>query len=128
MSDRVGHLSVLPVGNGQPYGMSAAPHTLDLVDSEVRRIVEECYGEACRMLEDNRHRLDALAVALVEHETLEEADAYRIAGVPSLSDRSSAEGVVGGSGPPWCHAQGFPSYPTPRRAIRPSPKERNRAR
>ncbi|MET9013328.1 ATP-dependent zinc metalloprotease FtsH [Streptomyces olivaceoviridis] len=81
MSDRVGHLSVLPDDGQQPYGLSAAPRTLDLVDGEVRRIVEECYAEACRTLEENRHRLDGLAIALLEHETLEEADAYRVAGI-----------------------------------------------
>ncbi|MFF5553648.1 ATP-dependent zinc metalloprotease FtsH [Streptomyces olivaceoviridis] len=81
MSDRVGHLSVLPDDGQQPYGMSAAPRTLDLVDGEMRRIVEECYAEACRTLEENRHRLDGLAIALLEHETLEEADAYRVAGI-----------------------------------------------
>ncbi|KUN16180.1 cell division protein FtsH [Streptomyces corchorusii] len=81
MSDRVGHLSVLPDDGQQPYGLSAAPRTLDLVDGEVRRIVEECYAEACRTLEENRHRLDGLAIALLEHETLEEADAYRFAGI-----------------------------------------------
>nr|WSX75281.1 ATP-dependent zinc metalloprotease FtsH [Streptomyces sp. NBC_00899] len=81
MSDRVGHLSVLPADSEQPYGMSAAPQTLDLVDSEARRIVEECYAEACRTLEEHRTRLDDLAAALLEHETLEEAEVYRIARV-----------------------------------------------
>ena len=48
----------------------------------MRRIVDECYEAACRLLTEHRHRLDALADALLEHETLEEADAYRTAGVP----------------------------------------------
>ncbi|MER6167612.1 ATP-dependent zinc metalloprotease FtsH [Streptomyces violaceorubidus] len=91
MSERVGHLSVLPADSQQPYGMSAAPQTLDLVDAEVRRIVEECHAEAWRTLRDNRHRLDALAEALLEHETLDEADAYRIAGVPSLTGGPAGE-------------------------------------
>ncbi|GGM22656.1 ATP-dependent zinc metalloprotease FtsH [Streptomyces fumigatiscleroticus] len=91
MSDRVGHLSVLPADSQQPYGMSAAPHTLDLVDGEIRRIVGECYAEACRTLQDNRHRLDDLAAALLEHETLDEADAYRIAGVTSLVKEGERE-------------------------------------
>lgn len=47
----------------------------------MRRIVDECYDEACRKLRDHRSRLDALARALLENETLEEADAYRVAGV-----------------------------------------------
>ncbi|POX64392.1 cell division protein FtsH [Streptomyces sp. Ru62] len=82
MSEKVGRLSALPGDGQQPYGLSAAPRTLDVIDAEMRRIVEECYEEACRTLRDHRDRLDALAVALLEHETLEEPDAYRIAGLP----------------------------------------------
>ncbi|MER6066413.1 ATP-dependent zinc metalloprotease FtsH [Streptomyces sp. NPDC001792] len=83
MSEKVGRLSALPGDGQQPYGVSAAPRTLDVIDAEMRRIVEECYEEACRTLRDHRDRLDALAVALLEHETLEEPDAYRIAGLPA---------------------------------------------
>ncbi len=82
MSERVGRLSALPQDAQQAYGLSAAPATLDAVDAEMRRIVDECYEAACRLLTEHRHRLDALADALLEHETLEEADAYRTAGVP----------------------------------------------
>ncbi|WP_338704200.1 ATP-dependent zinc metalloprotease FtsH (plasmid) [Streptomyces sp. Q6] len=85
MSERVGRLSALPNDGGQAYGLSAAPHTLDVIDGEMRRIVDECYDEACRKLRDHRSQLDALAHALLEHETLDEADAYRIAGVMSLT-------------------------------------------
>ena len=38
--------------------------------------------EVIELLERERHRLDALAHALLEHETLDQADAYRIAGIP----------------------------------------------
>ncbi|MEV5385345.1 ATP-dependent zinc metalloprotease FtsH [Streptomyces sp. NPDC052721] len=82
MSEKVGRLSALPGDTQQPYGLAAAPRTLDVIDAEMRRIVEECYEEACRTLREHRDRLDALAVALLEHETLEEPDAYRIAGLP----------------------------------------------
>ncbi|MEU1007387.1 ATP-dependent zinc metalloprotease FtsH [Streptomyces sp. NPDC088810] len=85
MSERVGRLSALPSDAQQAYGLSAAPQTLDVIDSEMRRIVDECYEEACRKLRDHRGRLDALALALLETETLEEADAYRIAGITRLT-------------------------------------------
>ncbi|POX63821.1 cell division protein FtsH [Streptomyces sp. Ru62] len=88
MSERVGRLSALPSDAQQAYGLSAAPQTLDVIDSEMRRIVDECYEEACRKLRDHRGRLDALAQALLESETLEEADAYRIAGITRLSKPS----------------------------------------
>ncbi|NUP15888.1 MAG: ATP-dependent zinc metalloprotease FtsH [Streptomyces sp.] len=85
MSERVGRLSALPSDAQQAYGLAAAPQTLDVIDSEMRRIVDECYEEACRKLRDHRGRLDALAEALLENETLEEADAYRIAGISRLT-------------------------------------------
>ncbi|GGL97151.1 ATP-dependent zinc metalloprotease FtsH [Streptomyces fumigatiscleroticus] len=81
MSARVGRLSALPDDAQQAYGLAAAPHTLDTIDGEMRRVVDECYDEARRKLRDHRGRLDALAAALLENETLEEADAYRIAGI-----------------------------------------------
>jgi cell division protease FtsH len=84
MSERVGRLSALPSDAQQAYGLSAAPQTLDVIDDEMRRIVDECYDEAIRKLGDHRDQLDALAAALLENETLEETDAYRIAGVTRL--------------------------------------------
>lgn len=84
MSDRVGRLSALPNDAQQAYGLSAAPATLDAIDHEMRRIVDECYEEACQKLRDHRGQLNALAEALLASETLEEADAYRIAGVTRL--------------------------------------------
>ncbi|MFJ4729042.1 ATP-dependent zinc metalloprotease FtsH [Streptomyces diastaticus] len=84
MSSKVGRLSALPQDAQQAYGLSAAPATLDTIDEEMRRIVEECYESACRQLIDHREQLDALAAALLENETLEEADAYSAAGIPRL--------------------------------------------
>ncbi|MGW7205246.1 ATP-dependent zinc metalloprotease FtsH [Streptomyces sp. NPDC054837] len=81
MSERVGRLSALPSDAQQAYGLSAAPQTLDVIEHEMRRIVDDCYEEACRKLRDHRDQLDALAQALLANETLEEADAYRIAGI-----------------------------------------------
>jgi cell division protease FtsH len=85
MSERVGRLSALPGDAQQAYGLSAAPQTLDVIEHEMRRIVDGCYEEACRKLRDHRGQLDALAQALLESETLEEADAYRIAGITRLT-------------------------------------------
>ena len=59
-----------------------SPRTQELVDEEVRRIVDGCYADALRLLTENRERLTALAEALLERETLDEADAYEVAGIP----------------------------------------------
>ncbi|SCD40210.1 cell division protease FtsH [Streptomyces sp. TverLS-915] len=85
MSARVGRLSALPNDAQQPYGLAAAPATLDTIDEEMRRIVDECYAHALRTLQEHRAQLDALADALLESETLDEADAYHAAGIPRLS-------------------------------------------
>jgi cell division protease FtsH len=47
----------------------------------VRRIVEDSDREVVELLRQNRSRLDSLVHALLEHETLDEDDAYAAAGV-----------------------------------------------
>ena len=84
MSDTVGPVSVLPRDGQQtwpadPSGPS--DETRKLVDDEVRRILDDCSGTASQVLADNRDKLDALAQALLQRETLEEEEAYAIAGV-----------------------------------------------
>jgi cell division protease FtsH len=85
MSEAVGLVSVLPrPGNESPFpaadSNAPAESTRELVDAEVRRIVDECYVHAVERLNENRDRLDSLAKALLEHETLDERDAYAAAG------------------------------------------------
>ena len=84
MSDRIGRVSVLPADGSGPLlpGVSdVSPHTHELVDEEVHRIVEDGYAKVLSLLRENRSRLDALASALLEHETLDEAAAYAAAGL-----------------------------------------------
>ncbi|WP_327353157.1 ATP-dependent zinc metalloprotease FtsH [Streptomyces sp. NBC_01304] len=88
MSERVGRLSALPNDAQQAYGLAAAPSTLDAIDGEMRRIVDECYESACQQLRDNRDKLDALATELLANETLDEAAAYRAAGITRLTKES----------------------------------------
>jgi cell division protease FtsH len=49
---------------------NVSERTLQTIDEEVRRIVDEQYQAATRLLQDNRARLDAVAAALLKHETL----------------------------------------------------------
>jgi cell division protease FtsH len=84
MSAVVGPIAVLPRDGSGPLLPGAAevsPHTQQLVDDEVRRVVEESQEEVVALLRDNRGKLDSLAHALLEHETLDEDDAYAAAGV-----------------------------------------------
>jgi cell division protease FtsH len=82
MSAAVGPVSVLPSGPEQPFGPDpVSPATRELVDAEVRRLLEECYAEAVATLRSNRERLDRLARTLLDRETLDEDEAYAAAGV-----------------------------------------------
>ncbi|CAM5701312.1 Signal recognition particle 54 kDa protein [Streptomyces alboniger] len=71
----------------RPAGVRArgGPGDPRTIDGEMRRIADECYESACRQLRDHRGRLDALAAALLENETLEEAHAYRVAGITRMT-------------------------------------------
>ncbi|HEY7633146.1 MAG TPA: ATP-dependent zinc metalloprotease FtsH [Thermoleophilaceae bacterium] len=96
MSEAVGLISVLPrPGNESPFPAAEAnapsESTRELVDAEVRRIVDECYGVAVDRLTENRERLDSLAHALLEHETLDERDAYAAAGFESPPPSATPE-------------------------------------
>jgi cell division protease FtsH len=82
MSEEVGFVTVARQ-DGQslvlPGSEPASDATQELVDAEVRRIVDEEHRAVTALLTDNRHRLDALAEALLERETLDEVDAYAVA-------------------------------------------------
>jgi cell division protease FtsH len=96
MSDAIGPVAVAD-GQQDGYLLPGAPHpspaTEERIDAEVRRIVEAAEDEVTALLGRERHRLDALAEALLEHETLDQDDAYRIAGVeqPELDPKREAK-------------------------------------
>jgi cell division protease FtsH len=81
MSEKIGRLSVLP-SEGDPRMAGVSDALLNAVDEEVRRITDECYSEARRLLRENRAKLDAIVVQLLERESLDEAEVYAAAGVP----------------------------------------------
>jgi cell division protease FtsH len=81
MSERIGTLSVLPA-EGDPRMAGVSDGLLDAVDEEVRRITDECYAEARRLLRENRNRLDAIVAQLLERESLDEPEIYAAAGIP----------------------------------------------
>ena len=60
----------------------ASERTREMIDAEVRRIIDECYVSAVDGLREHRDKLEALTRALLASETLDEEDAYRIAGIP----------------------------------------------
>ena len=64
-----------------PGAVEVSPETQALIDSEVRRVVEDAHRDVTTLLTDNRGKLDVLARSLLQHETLDERQAYAAAGV-----------------------------------------------
>jgi len=84
MSEKVGFLTVAPQDGQSPLLPGADPvseATQELIDVEVRRIVDHEMEITEQLLSDNRDKLDSLAETLLERETLDEADAYAAAGI-----------------------------------------------
>jgi cell division protease FtsH len=63
--------------------LAASARTRELIDDEVPRITGESHREAVRTLTEHHAQLEALAAALLEHETLDELHAYTAAGDPA---------------------------------------------
>ena len=100
MSDAIGPIAVLPVdglGPLLPGASETSEATQRLIDDEVRRIVETAHHEVSDLLRAHRDNLDSLVAALLERETLDEADAYAAAGLPRnpLAEPETAPPVVG---------------------------------
>ncbi len=94
MSDAIGPVAVSDGRAGGPLlpGVDdVSEHTQQLIDDEVRRIVDAAEHDVVLLLERERARLEALAHTLLERETLDQAEAYEIAGVPLVAAEAEAE-------------------------------------
>ncbi|EPH00225.1 ATP-dependent metallopeptidase HflB [Propionibacterium sp. oral taxon 192 str. F0372] len=91
MSQAVGPITVL-FDDMDPHQVGVSDATLAVVDTEVRKIISECHDRAVAMLTEHRPKLDAIADALMEHETLDEEQVYRVAGI-ERHDPSSSTGL-----------------------------------
>jgi cell division protease FtsH len=85
MSEAIGPLAVLPAEDRGPLLPGASQ-----VSASTQERVDDAYREVVALLTEHRAKLDSLAEALLEHETLDEDDAYRAAGVdhPTAADRA----------------------------------------
>jgi cell division protease FtsH len=91
MSERLGPVALAQHDDGSldPDGEAGTPgmlrpyseETARLIDAEVRRVLDESYDDALRLLRQRRQELDALATALLEHESLDEQQILQITGL-----------------------------------------------
>jgi cell division protease FtsH len=88
MSERIGMVQLAPRDNpylSGPEGYGGAKPfseaTAEAIDDEVRKIIASSHDEAKRLLTQHRARLDALAQALLAHETLNEQEILEVTGL-----------------------------------------------
>jgi len=79
------------LGGGGP-GMSSRPYaeaTQAVIDSEVARLLRQAEVRAVDLLRSHREELDGLVQLLLEKETVDGSDVYRLAGRPDRSQTPS---------------------------------------
>ncbi|HEX3630557.1 MAG TPA: cell division protein FtsH, partial [Candidatus Dormibacteraeota bacterium] len=92
MSPRLGPLNLTEPGDGLVSQVS--PETASLADEEERRIVNECYQDAIRMLQENRDRLDRLCEAALKKDTLNQDEIYAATGLTKPGNRPQLAPVL----------------------------------
>ena len=127
MSDAVGLMAVgdseqeVFIGRELVQRRQVSEHTAELVDKEVRRILEDAHDHARDILNRERALLEAIADALLERETLDREDIDLLdAGEPLPPMQSSSEREEGnravvssdGSGTPSGSSAGSPAGAT----------------
>ena len=77
MSDKLG-----PVAYSQHQGsIEYSQNTADLIDNEIRFLMNRCYEEAKKILQDNHDKLEMLAQALLQKETMYAGEIYSLLGI-----------------------------------------------
>jgi cell division protease FtsH len=70
MYDEGGEEVFLGRSAGQP-SKAISDETARAIDKEVRKIIDDCYATATRILEENRDKLDLMSDALMKYETID---------------------------------------------------------
>jgi len=84
------------LGGGGP-GMSSRPYaeaTQAAIDGEVSKLLRQAEDRAVKLLQEHRPELDSLVALLLERETVDGSDVYRLAGRPDHSASLSMPAVV----------------------------------
>ena len=67
---------------------ACSEQTLREIDDEVKRIIGECKDRATKILTEQRERLDKLANALLERETISGADIRKLLDLPPEEEKA----------------------------------------
>ena len=102
MSDKVGNIdySEAHAGySGNTGGFSVSADTKTMIESEVKRLIDDGYDLARKILLEKSEEFERLAKGLLEHETLTGEEIKRVvAGLPPQEDRDAEPPAQGGGG------------------------------
>ena len=77
MSEKLGYVTFTNeehevfLGRDFSQGRNYSESIASVIDEEIKRIIDECYENCEKLLNDNRDKLDNIANALIEHEKLD---------------------------------------------------------
>ena len=60
--------------------------TARTIDEEMRSILDNCYKHVYKLLSDNRDKLEKLAKALIDNETMYAGEIYELLGITSREE------------------------------------------
>ncbi|THD85020.1 ATP-dependent metallopeptidase FtsH/Yme1/Tma family protein [Aliigemmobacter aestuarii] len=100
MSDKVGNIDYAEAHEGyqgNTAGFSVSAHTKELIEDEVKRLIDEGYETARRILLEKAEDFERLAKGLLEYETLTGDEIRKVmAGEPLGGDDDAGKGSSGG--------------------------------
>jgi len=103
MSDAVGNIDYAEAHEGyqgKTAGLSVSAETKMLIEGEVKRLIDEGYDTARRILTEQSEQFERLAKGLLEYETLTGDEIKRVidGGKPTADDDGTPPAVGGGEG------------------------------
>jgi cell division protease FtsH len=94
MSPKIGPVAFAEDGAGNGIGLSRpySEATARDVDTEVKRIADECFTEAMRLLTEQRPKLEALTKALLKDDSLDEDEILKVTGLTRAVTANDGQG------------------------------------
>jgi len=93
MSDKFGFQAFFepPAFSAEPVPPPFSQRTSEEIDAEVKSLVDMAYAKARKMLEENRDKLETLATALIEKESMDGRDVAKLLGIKEKSSPDDAQ-------------------------------------